>query len=221
MLCRLLLRDLTLHRRVLAISALVPLLLLAGLTLTPKEAQEGFPVMFLLLGLVLLSCLPVSLHFREGTLGTLGDLLALPVARRDLVHLRYLEGVIVCAAFLGVYLLVWIPLWHPAARDFRSFFGSPFLLWMFVIFLAYPLPFALRWGGRGMGAALGLLVGGFTLWVYGVMRVPSLLLQARVAAAHGALVRTFGAPVADFGVPLLLLGFLYALSVWAMARVDA
>jgi len=91
MLRSLLLRDLTLHRRVLAISALVPLLLLSSLGLVPKNNQEGFPAVLLMLGLILLSCLPASLHLREGLLGTLAT--SWPArARRDLVRLRYLEG---------------------------------------------------------------------------------------------------------------------------------
>jgi len=226
MLLELLLRDLALHRRVLLAAAFTPLLLLGSVVLTTKANAEGVSGVSLVIGLMLVSVLPVSLHLREGMLGTLGDLMALPVARREIVRLRFFQGLLGSLVYCLLHLLVWIGFHRPSMAMVRELFLSPVLLWFLAIFLAYPLPFAFRWGGKGVLLAAALLMSGFMLWIFLMFIGPGLLgyqwmrifPQAidRLQKAGGA----FGSWFGTWGLPILLLAGFYRLSLWTFDRVD-
>jgi hypothetical protein len=227
MLRELLLRDLSHHRRVLVSAALLPLVLLASLGLPGGPGGHDSGVMQLVLGLMVLAMLPLSLQLREDMLGTLSDLLALPVARRDVVRLRFLEGFLACAGMTLLHLLRWLALGHSGQAWLSDLFREPALLWMLVFFLAYPMPFGLRWGAKGLGLAIAGFIGGFFLWAALVVfsfKVPYLgpavkALQAALAwAARGP--AFLPAPVVAFGTPLLLMVVFYRLSVRAFESKD-
>lgn len=231
MLPELLLRDLTIHRRVLLAAACLPLLFLGAAALAPPQSEGATALMSLMFGLLLLALLPVSLQVRESTLGTLGDLLSLPVARGEIVHLRFLEGLLACLLFLPCHLLLSIGFQPPPPGSIRDVLLSPTLLWVLVIFLAYPLPFALKWGGKGIGLAFGILIAGFFTWAFTMTfgrNVPGLagffrLLQA-VETVAGQAHRAWGgasAALMDFGVPLLILAGLYGISLRVIDHVEA
>jgi len=167
---KLLRRDLSCHRRVVCAAFVAPLLLLAiGIQIGGVRdgvAMGGF------IGLLLMGLLPLTLHLRESMLGTLPDLLALPVARRELVRLRFLEGLLVCAAFLLLGGLLALVCTRPHPADVKAALSRTLLnvlLWVLVITLAYPLPFVLRWGARGLAAAFGALVGIYFLLVLALL----------------------------------------------------
>lgn len=225
MLRELLLRDLTLHRRVLLAAAFTPLLLLTAVVFTTEANVDAVSGILLVIGLMLVSVLPISLHLREGMLGTLGDLLALPVSRRDLVRLRFLQGLLGCLLFFLLHMLVWIGFHRPTLAMVREFLLSPVLLWFLAIFLAYPLPFAFRWGGKGILLAATLLMSGFALWFFLMFIGPAHGYQWMrifpqsvdwLQKTSGA----FGSWFGTWGLPVLLLAGFYKLSIWAFDRVD-
>ncbi len=224
MLRELLLRDLTLHRRVLAAAAVYPFLLAAYLGFGPGANVEGVLVLFLIFGLVLLALLPLSLQAREGMLGTLGDLLALPASRREIVRLRFLEGLIalgLCFLLLAQASLLLKGTWPAALFEVLR---SPAPLWILFLFLAYPMPFYLRWKGRGVALAYAILIGG----AFGFMRLEWQAYRSGHSLAPlvwlGRLHDAWGlvsARLMEYGGPLLLLALFYRLSVWALERLEA
>jgi hypothetical protein len=226
MLPELLLRDLTLHRRVLLAAAFTPLLLLVSVALTRGQESRDFAAMHLVFGLMLVSLLPLSLQIREERLGTLGELLALPVARRDIVRLRFLQGLLACLCFCLLHMLCWVGIHRPALGVVAEVFLSPALLWFLAIFLAYPLPFAFRWGAKGVLGAFILLISGCMVWLFLVVVGPGIYgyqwmrIFPRsvewIQKATGAYGSWFG----TWGLPILLLGGFYRLSLWAFDRVD-
>lgn len=229
MLRNLLLRDLAMHRWV-AVSAFLAPLLITGVTLAlwPNQPDPEAPVAVPMgIGLLLLTILPLTLHIREGRLGTLGDLLALPIRRSDLVALRFLEALLACAVFLAVHLAAWSIARPGTLRGPLDFLGSPGPLWILLTLLAYPLPFTLRWGGKGLAIALGALFGTLTLigqiamlcgprsllaWV-----LKPLLWIGEVHASLGPL----GRKAMGFGIPLLLIAIFYAISLRVARRLEA
>lgn len=225
MLRSLLRRDLTLHRRVLVTAAILPFLFMSLIATAQGQEAAGMTALLWILGLLLLAVLPHSLHLREERLGTLPGLLILPVRRREVVRLRFLEGALACLAFTGLYLCLWVLLRRPPEREVLDFATSPAPLWVLLIFLAYPMPFVLRWGGKGLLGALALLVTGFFLYaflsVYGT-RIPILAwvpaVEARLRHATFPAALSLGL---TWGLPLLLAAVLYGLSCWTLERVDA
>lgn len=225
MLRSLLLRDLTLHRRVLIAAALLPFLLLALVATARGPEAKDMTVLLWILGLLLLAVLPHSLHLQEDRLGTLAGLLTLPVRRREVVRLRFLEGALVSLAFTVVYLTAWIVLRHPLRQEVLAFATTSTPLWLLLVFLAYPMPFVLRWGGKGLLGALGLLIAAFFAYAFLVTfgsRIPYLawvsVLDVRLR--HAVLPAYLSAGL-TWGLPLLLGVAFYGLSCWILERVDA
>jgi ABC-type transport system involved in multi-copper enzyme maturation permease subunit len=219
----LLLRDLLLHRRVLLMACLLPVVMLGMVSLGSPEGSASVAPLVLLVGVLLLALLPSSLHIREGVLGTFGDLLALPVPRRDIVRLRFLEGFLICLVFVVLYLACWITLQHPSGRIVGDVFLSPFLLWVLCIFMAYPLPMVLKWGAKGAGLAYLLAVAGFAGWAFLSifwLHRPSLAWLLRLSQSVEKAYDASG-HLGAFGLPLALLAVFYGLSVWVLERVDA
>ena len=225
MLLNLLLRDLTLHRRVLVSSLFIPVLLLVALAMTPENRNDGFGP-HLIFGLFLFALLPLSLHIREGSLGTMADLLVLPLHRRELVRLRFLEGTLACLGYFVLFLIWWVLKLHPDRKAILELFRVPLLPWVLVVGLAYPLPFALKWGGKGLAVAYLALMAGFLgfalLMVFGP-QMPALGWLFRGLKALEGFHLGGGPGVAQalaFAVPLLLLAAGYRISVWTLQRVE-
>ncbi len=163
MLLNLLKRDLKLHWDSLVVPTLVLGMGLGALVL----ADEGVKLTGLILETsFLIPMLPLALHLRESTQGTLGDLLVLPVSRAAVVRLRYVEVLLFSAGMLalahtGVWLALSVAARHPiplGAMDRNQFLGVGILL---IFWFAYPMPFFLRWGLKGLGFAY------FPVVVYG------------------------------------------------------
>lgn len=171
MLLRLMKRDLKLHWDAL----LVPILLLAlemvavGLAADP-EGLEGL----ILETSFLVPVLPLAIHLREDSQGTLGDLLVLPVSRNDVVRLRYLQVLLFSTGMLALaHLGMWVALSlaanspiPPGVMSGHQLLGTGlFLLFWF----AYPMPFFLRWGLKGIAFAY---VPAYVLFTILVLKVP-------------------------------------------------
>lgn len=225
MLRELLLRDVSLHRRVLVGASVFPLIFASFLVFAPGRNAEGVAIPFLLFGLLLVALLPLTLQVREGMLGTLGDFLALPFPRRDLVRLRFLEGSLAMGVYLAFMAASWVAFHRSAPNHVWEVARSSAPLWVLLIFLAYPMPFYLRWKGKGAAAAYGLLcgalfgIGQLRLRPGGNERFPFTFFQwiGRLHDAWGAT----SAHLLDFGGPLLLLALFYALSAWVAERMEA
>ena len=225
MLRSLLLRDLALHRRVLITAAILPFLLLFLVVTVQGQEAKGMATALWILGLLVLAVLPHSLHLREDRLGTLTGLLTLPVRRREVVRLRFLEGFLASLAFTTVYLTAWIVLRHPPRQEVLELVSTSAPLWLLLVFMAYPMPFVLRWGGKGLLGALGLLMAGFFLYVFLVIFGPRVLHVTWVAAFDGwlrhAAFPTYLSLGFTWGFPLLLGLTFYGVSCWTLERVDA
>lgn len=163
MLLDLLKRDLKLHWDALVVPLLILVLVMGAIGL----ANEGAAMLGLVAcSLLFIPILPIAIHIREATTGTLGDLLVLPVSRASVVNLRYLEVLLFTLGLLVLaHLGTWVALsaaahkWVPFGfMDRSAVFGMSMLL---LFLFAYPMPFALRWGGRGIGIAYSALVGLF------------------------------------------------------------
>ena len=152
MLLELLKRDLRLHYDALLLPFLFAIVM-AGLYPFNPELPIFGPV----LGFVFAAFLPLILHLREDHAGTLGELAALPVSRSQLVQARFLEGILLPALLLIVSNLV-------IAGITRAWPGLPkgelvlFLGWALFWCFAFFLPFTLRWDGKGLISAFGLLM---------------------------------------------------------------
>jgi len=162
MLPRLFLRDARLHRMLLAPS-LVPLAFLAYVFAQAHGHDRAVlaGTMAFLAGLS-----PLWFHLRESSEGTLADLAALPVSRFAIVGLRYLEALVLGAAALLLLNLAGLAVQAalqgslPALDHLPGSLGQPRVLaWLYFGCCAYPMPLVLRWGGRGLGAAVGIPLG--------------------------------------------------------------
>jgi hypothetical protein len=151
MLLELLKRDLRLHYDALLLPFLFALVM-AGLYPFNPELPVFGPV----LGFVFAAFLPMVLHLREQHAGSLGDLAGLPVSRRAIVQVRFLEGFL-----LPAFLLILSNLVIVFITRSRSSLPSAemvlFLGWALFWCFAFFLPFTLRWDGRGLILAFGLL----------------------------------------------------------------
>jgi hypothetical protein len=225
MLPELLMRDFVLHRRALLGAALTVVLVLAAWTLGSWDSMDWVDgaAGILALELFLVAILPAGLHLRETLQGTLGDLLVLPVQRRDLVALRFLEGFLACAGVLVLFLAVVLVKGHPSPRVLGRILGSPFLVWIPAMVLAYSLPFALRGRLRtaqwGMAVPMALIPLGGLAHVFGterLARTADRVLQ-RLSDLHG---HAAGALLLDGAIPLLLLAASFALSLRVIERAE-
>ncbi len=156
MLLELLKRDLRLHYDALLLPFLFALVM-AGL----HPFNPELPIFGPVLGFVFAAFLPLVLHLREDHAGTLGELAGLPVSRRQLVQARFLEGILLPALLLIISNLVIAGITRTAPALPKAEIYLPLgwaLFWCFAFFL----PFALRWDGKGLISAFGLL---FTLGI--------------------------------------------------------
>jgi ABC-type transport system involved in multi-copper enzyme maturation permease subunit len=170
---RLLQRDLRLHTLLLA----TPLAITALLAYYLPAADAGGRVALGGLAFFLPLLLPLGFHLREQSEGTLGDLAALPVTRIQIVGLRFLEALVLP---LGAVLLLFLAAATLKATTLRpglplrgfpvAFLSHPLgLAWAFFLVFAYPLPATLRWGGKGLGLAAAIPLGGlFALGQVGI-----------------------------------------------------
>jgi len=152
MLLELLKRDLRLHYDALLLPFLFALVM-AGLYPFNPELPIFGPV----LGFVFAAFLPVILHLREDHTGTLGELAGLPVSRRQLIQARFLEGILLPALLLMASNLLIAGITRTATPLPKLELMLPLgwaLFWCFAFFL----PFALRWDGKGLISAFGLLM---------------------------------------------------------------
>lgn len=152
MLLELLKRDLRLHYDALLLPFLFALVMAGLHPFNPK-----LPIFGPVLGFVLAAFLPLILHLREDHAGTLGELAGLPVSRRQLIQARFLEGILLPALLLIVSNLL-------IAGITRTWPGLPqgelmlVLGWALFWCFAFFLPFTLRWDGKGLLSAFGLLM---------------------------------------------------------------
>jgi len=158
MLLNLLKRDLRLHWDVLVLPYVILALAMGALGIS---SEAGAVAGVLLIGSLFVPFLPMAIHLRENSQGTLADLVALPASRDSLVTLRYLEvalfaGVMIALAHLGTWLTQSVSSHHLAhfeIMDQGGLLGTALLL---LVCFAYPLPFTLRWNGKGLAAAFGI-----------------------------------------------------------------
>lgn len=155
MLLKLLKRDLRLHWDALVVPMLILIVVMGVIGLVNQGAATAG---LILMGFLFIPILPMAIHVREASQGTMGDLVSLPVSRTDIVSLRYVEVLLFAAVALGLaHLGTWIAL-SVAAHKVVHFQvmdrSGVFLLGMLLLFFfAYPMPFALRWDGKGISAA--------------------------------------------------------------------
>lgn len=216
MLLKLLKRDLRLHWDVLVVPLGVLVMLMGGLSFV-NGAVAAFST--LLLTALFIPVLPLALHRREGSQGILGDLVALPLSRRSLVDLRFLEVFLLVGLALVIgHLTTWIvectqahrlmPMRIMGAHD-----ATPILVLLLGCF-AYPLPFLLRWEGKGLAAAYGLIV----LASLVTSRLPQKVQFFLVRGLHHFMeaIGQYPGRMALFTLGLFLLSYLA--SVWALSR---
>ncbi len=180
MLLELLKRDLRLHYDALLLPFLFALVM-AGL----HPFNPELPIIGPVLGFVVAAFLPLVLHLREDHAGTLGELAGLPVSRRTLVQVRFLEGFLLPALLLlfSNLVIAGITRTPPALPKMELMLPLGWaLFWCFAFFL----PFALRWDGKGLISAFGLL---FALGI-GISLTRFLSAGMQMAFAKG-LVSTF------------------------------
>ncbi len=155
MLLNLLKRDLRLHRDALVIPVLILILILGAIGM----ADDGPALLGLvLIGFLYVPILPLAIHAREDSQGTLADLMVLPVSRRAVVSLRYLEVLLFLGLMLALaHLGTWIALCMAAHKavpfyvmDRSKAFGLGLTL---LFFFAYPMPLFLRLGLKGISLA--------------------------------------------------------------------
>lgn len=216
------------HRRSILMGLSVPILLGLCASLLLRRADDVPGAFGLILGPLFLSLLVTSLHTQDLRNGILGDLLALPVRRETLVHVRFLEGILGSLLYVGLMLVV-LGIQAPSSLGewFRAYFGTPGWLWILGICLAYPMPFTYRWGGKGSVAAYGSF---FVIpWILlGILKLISLtghevtpyLCFMWISRHYDRLYAVLGRPL-DFAIPILLILCFHRLSIAALKRVDA
>jgi len=226
----LMLRDWAMHRRSILLGLSAPLFMGLVVFLFVRgghEAEAPFAIGFLM-GPVFISLLVTSLHTQDLRNGILGDLLALPIRRETLVHVRFLEGILGSILYV-VSMLVVCGILAPSSfgQAFRIYFATPGLLWIFGICLAYPMPFTYRWGGKGSVAAYAsffvipwILFGVFKLISLTGHEVTPYLCFMWIARHYDRLYAVLGRPL-DFAIPILLILCFHRLSILALKRVDA
>jgi hypothetical protein len=193
-------------------------------------SQEDLHVFMPMLGRIAfgLGCfMPFLVHQRELHQNTLGDLLALPIARRDIVSLRWLE-----ALFFGTlfFLLVTLPSLHAwPFREAVAAHASGTLAWIFLWAFAIQLPSQLRFGQKG-GVSFGISY--LLAFGWGMTSMPAkelaenpVLLQKiiHVLQFYKRAWASLGSaePWAEALLLALLLWASYRLAVWALERCDA
>ena len=226
---RLLLRDWKLYKDALLLLGLIVLLMAPVSVLSQPRMNVPFPLVPMLGRIAFgLGCLlPFLLHARELQRGTLGDLLALPIAREDLVRLRWIQAFGCGTAF---FLIVTLPgLHHISIRELALAHCSCTLPWIFLWVFAAQLPFQLRFGQKGAWSFVATMVlmegwgaanmpakefaGSPAL----IVRVIHLLQTTQRAWAHlGA-----AAPFAEILLVALLIWAAYRFAILAVERSDA
>ena len=226
MLRELLLRDVVSHRRALIGSAVSLMLILATWVLATRgDAIKNADAAGMLGGgLFLVSLIPISLHIREIMQGTLGDLLALPVARWDIVRLRFIEGLLACSLYLALYLLVCAAAFRPSPANLAKILGNFEVRCVVALALSYPMPFVLQGSRKCMAWAFIPPAICYTLFLLlcvklGAHRAGELVsaLIHRLEAIHGD---GLGAALLDCGILLLILLASYRLSLWAIEKAE-
>jgi|GEM_PF-4701739 len=158
-------RDWKLHKEALLLLGVIVVLMMPVSFFNLPLTEEKF--LIALLGRIAfgLGCLmPFLVHTRERLQGTFGDLLALPIARLDLVWLRWVEALVVGGLFL---LLATLPgLHHFNLRELAAPHLSCTLPWIFLWVFAVQLPFQLRFGQKG-GIAFGVTLVLLEAWALG------------------------------------------------------
>lgn len=159
MLLDLLKRDLRLHWDVMTLPFAVLALIMGAIGIAHESAAM---LGLVLLGSLFVPFLPLAIHLRESSQGTLADLLTLPVSRSAIVALRYVEMLVFAVLMIGLaHLGTWLALCATAHELVRfQVMGGDSLLPIGVLLLlcfAYPMPFTLRWDGKGLAVAFALL----------------------------------------------------------------
>ena len=221
MLLKLLKRDLRLHWDALVVPMLILIVVMGVIGLVNQGAATAG---LILMGFLFIPILPMAIHVREASQGTMGDLVSLPVSRTDIVSLRYVEVLLFAAVALGLaHLGTWIALSvaghkvvHFQVMDRSGLFALGMLL---LCFFAYPMPFALRWDGKGISAAFVI----FFLFNFGFI-VLTLSYPAGMAGCEKVFTRSVMHLLENPGhLMLLIVGLFslsYLLSLKAFARRD-
>jgi ABC-type transport system involved in multi-copper enzyme maturation permease subunit len=159
MLFNLLKRDLRLHWDILVLPYVILALIMGAIAISNEAAAAAGGAA---MGALFVPFMPLAIHLRENSQGTLVDLVALPSSRRNLVSLRYLEVLLfACVMIVLVHLGAWVAQ-SAAAHRFVHFGlmdqgGLSVIGMLLLICFAYPLPFTLRWNGKGLALAFGIL----------------------------------------------------------------
>lgn len=159
MLLDLLRRDLRLHWDVMTLPYLVLALLMGAIGIA-NESAAMLGLVFI--GSLFVPFLPMAIHLRETSQGTLGDVLSLPVSRTALVSLRYLEVLLFTAAmialvYLGSSLVLSLTTHKFTTLQSMGREGAAPIALLVLFCFAYPMPFTFRWDGKGLVAAIVLL----------------------------------------------------------------
>jgi hypothetical protein len=153
-------RDLKLHWDVMILPFVVLVLAMAAVGIS----NEGAAVVgVLLIGSLFVPFLPMAIHLRENSQGTLGDLVSLPCSRRAIVSLRYIEillfaGVMIVLVHIGTWVAQSAAAHRLVPFGFMDRSGIFLIGMLLVLCFAYPMPFTLRWDGKGLATAFVLLM---------------------------------------------------------------
>lgn len=159
MLLKLLRRDLRLHWDAMILPFLVLILAMGAVGLSSEAAAVLGTVA---IGALFIPFLPLAIHLREQSQGTLPDVLSGPVPCQTLVTLRYLEVVLFAGVMIALgHLGSWIAMSASAHKVVPMVIIDRFALMpicmLLLICFAYPMPFTLRWDGKGLAAAFLLI----------------------------------------------------------------
>lgn len=219
-------RDLKLHWDVMVLPFVTLLLIMGAIGFFNYDAGVAGAIP---MGALIIPFLPMAIHLKENSQGTLADLMALPGSRRVLVSLRYIEVLLFSVVMFSLaHLETWLAQSVAAHRfvhfDVLDRTGFALSVMPLLIFFAYPMPFTLRWNGKGLFVSFAI----FYVLVIGIR----LLTQLFPLKGHDRYIKTFARFVmylkdhpaqATYGflaLFLVLFSFSYILSLKAFSRRD-
>lgn len=160
---KLLKRDLKLHWDVIVLPYVILLLVFGAIGYFNYHVgiAAAMPM-----GVIIIPFLPLSIHLKEIKQGTLPDLMTLPYSRTALVNLRYIEVLLFSLAMFSLaHLETWLAQSAAVHRfvhfDVLDRTGFALSVMPLLICFAYPMPFMLRWDGKGLFVAFATILWGF------------------------------------------------------------
>jgi len=165
-------RDLKLHWCAMVLPYVIVMLVMGAIVISNPDSALAVAVT---MGALVIPFLPMAIHLRENSQGTLADLVALPGSRKALVSLRYIEALLFSAVMVSLAHLDTWSAQSAAAHRFVPFdvldrTGFALTTMPLLICFAYPMPFTLRWNGKGLAVAFAILYV-LILGIIGLMRL--------------------------------------------------